>query len=135
MSLRFLSYLFIVAFLLNFVWEFFQAPFYQFSQPKNLLWYSLRDGLMIVVLYLAVGSVLRNWRWGRRFNSRRLILLWVLGAVWAIALEYFSLDASRWTYSVEMPLLPFLNVGLWPVLQMLILPTVAIILTRRQLVE
>jgi len=125
----------VVAFLLNFVWEFGQSGFYNSSPPFNLWWLAVKDALMVLVLYLFVAAILKRTRWPRRLNAARISLLWVLGAVWAIAIEYFSLDASRWTYSVEMPLLPFLNVGLWPVLQMIILPTIAIILTRRNLIE
>ncbi len=135
MTFRFLIYLLIVAFLLNFAWEFFQASLFSFGTPKSFWWCALRDALMVLALYLAVAAVVKNWRWGRRLSRPRLILLWVLGAVWAIALEYFSLESGRWAYTSAMPLIPFLKVGLLPVLQLIILPIAAILLTRRNLVD
>jgi len=86
---------------------------------------SLKDAAMVVVLYIVVALINRNWHWGRYFNKRRLIPLLFLGAVWAIGIEYYHVILNHdWGYKYDW-------VGLLPVLQMLILPASAILLSRR----
>lgn len=88
---------------------------------------SLKDAAMIIVLYIIIALVNRNWHWGRHFNKRRLIPLLVLGSVWAIGIEYYNvIVVNNWAYKHDW-------VGLLPVLQMLILPAFAIWLSRKSL--
>ena len=47
------------------------------------------------------------------------------GAASALLVERLALDAGRWTYNTRMPLIPLLGTGLWPVLQMMVLPLLA----------
>lgn len=145
MLLLFLSQFFIVSFLLNFLWEVTQMIFYSpigmggdfrdlgfFIRAHWLV--SLKDALIILGLYILVALVLKNWHWGRHFTRRRIVLLWGIALVWAAALEYYHVHIVRdWSYLASMPLIPIINIGLWPVLQMLILPVAAIWLTRRNL--
>jgi hypothetical protein len=49
----------------------------------------------------------------------------VLGAATATILEWHALRTGRWTYNALMPLIPGLGVGVYPVLQMAIVPAVA----------
>ncbi|NTW14712.1 MAG: hypothetical protein HGA31_06855 [Candidatus Moranbacteria bacterium] len=46
----------------------------------------------------------------------------VLGFFVAVVLERFALSVGIWSYGPFMPILPFLGVGLTPVLKMMILP-------------
>lgn len=95
---------------------------------------SLKDAFIFLCLYILTALILKNWHWGRHFTKRRLAILWGLSFVWAIVLEYYHVQIVHdWSYVVSMPLIPIINIGLWPVLQMLILPMVAIWLTRRDL--
>jgi len=55
----------------------------------------------------------------------------VLGAATAILIEWYALRNGRWTYNELMPLVPLVRVGWWPVLQMAILPPIAMTVTRR----
>ena len=55
----------------------------------------------------------------------------MLGAATAILVERFALQHGRWTYNELMPLVPLVRVGWWPVLQMAILPPIAMAITRR----
>lgn len=55
----------------------------------------------------------------------------VLGAATAILVEWFALQRGLWTYNELMPLVPLVRVGWWPVLQMSILPPIAMTITRR----
>ncbi len=118
-------------------------PFYHFSVISSAQDYtrfvqvhwiaSFKDALMVIVLYFIVGVLVRNMSWGRRFNNKRLVILLVLGLLWAVGIEYQAINAQRWSYAAAMPVLPVLNVGLLPSLQMLILPAVSVLMARSQL--
>lgn len=99
-------------------------------------WVSAKDALIVVALYALTATVLRNWYWGRHFNGRRLGILLPLAFVWATALEYYHVHiAHSWAYLPIMPLIPLLDIGLWPILQMLVIPPTAIWLTRKNLLH
>ncbi len=143
--LRFLFSLFIVATALHFGWEISQMGYYSFSVPslpsydafiKDHWTVAAKDGLITVALYLLVGMLVKNAGWAKRFSQRRLAFLIVLGFLWAVGVEYHATEvAHRWAYAKSMPIIPILNVGVAPVLQMVILPFFAIFLTRKQLSE
>lgn len=89
---------------------------------------SSKDALMVVVIYLAIGFLLRNWQWAKSFN-RGWVILWVTLPLWQAVIEYYSVRIyNRWAYAEAMPLI--FGIGLSPLLQMLILPSVAIFLSR-----
>lgn len=143
--IRFLFFLFSVSLVLHFGWEISQMSLYVFSGVTSagylefvtLHWITAaKDALITVALYLIVGMLVGNIGWGRRFNYRRSLFLFVLGFLWAVGIEYHAVAvAHRWAYVAAMPLLPALGVGVAPVLQMMIVPFVGIWLTRKQLSE
>ena len=92
---------------------------------------SLKDALMVVLVYLAIGFILRNWSWPAGHN-RGWVMLVVALPLWQAILEYYSVYVyGRWGYAESMPLL--FGIGLLPVLQMLILPSIAILLSRHHI--
>lgn len=143
--IRFLIALFIAAAVFNFGWEISQMALFSFSGVTasgygefiRLHWITaLKDGLIVVALYLLVGILVRNAAWGKKFNYRRLLFLASLGFLWAVGIEYHAVFvAHRWAYGSAMPLLPMLNVGVVPVVQMIIVPLLSILLVRKQLSE
>ena len=143
--IRFLFSLFLVSTALHFGWEISQMRYYLFSVP-SLPSYDVfieghwttaaKDGLITVALYLLVGMLVKNAGWAKRFNRQRFMFLIVLGFLWAVGVEYHAIEvAHRWTYAKSMPMIPILNVGVAPVLQMVIIPFFAIWLIRKQLSE
>ena len=95
---------------------------------------ALKDGLITVALYLLVAIFMQNMAWGRRFSNRRLIFLLSFGFLWALVMEYHAVSVRHaWSYAKEMPLLPGIGLGVAPILQMMILPFVAIFLVRKHL--
>lgn len=141
--LRFLFLLFIASTALHFCWEISQMSLYSFSGVplsgyeafvKEHWVASLKDGLITVALYLLVAIFMQNMAWGRRFSNRRLIFLLSFGFLWALVMEYHAVVVrSAWSYAKAMPVLPGLGVGVVPVLQMMVVPLIAIILTRKHL--
>jgi hypothetical protein len=143
--LRFLFSFFLVSTALHFGWEISQMGYYSFSVPSLSSYdafiqdhwvVAAKDGLITVVLYLLVGILVKNAGWAKRFNRQRFMFLIVLGFLWAVGVEYHATEiAHRWTYAKSMPMIPIINVGVAPVLQMIIIPFFSIWFTRKQLSE
>ncbi len=90
---------------------------------------SLLDALIVVVAYVFISLVLRNRGWIKNMNSGWVILLIFL-PLWQGIVEFYSVYIlSRWAYASSMPLI--FGIGILPLLQMLILPGIAIILAGR----
>jgi hypothetical protein len=128
----------VISFLLNLVWENAQAPLYAgyvgFWQHFALcFWGVLGDVLIIAFLYgvLALGH--KNWWWIKSWNTQSVALLAFIGMMVAILIEYLALSVGRWAYAPAMPLFIGTKTGLWPVLQMTILPYVTFYFSRRNM--
>lgn len=139
----FLMNLFSLSFLLNFVWEISQMGFYSTAGMGDLSDYwnfvsihwqvSVKDALMVVAMYVAISLFLKNWNWIRTWNAGWAILLVSL-PVWQAVIEYYSVHVyGRWGYATSMPLI--YGIGVLPLLQMLVLPAVAVLLSRRLIKE
>jgi len=119
----------VLAFALHWVWETMHAVAFVESSGTFAfrLWHCLPmavvDAGWTLGLWLAVGGLAAS---PRRSGVWRLTALGVLGALTGVALELFALAAGRWTYNSLMPIVPVIGVGLWPVLQMAMLPVVTV---------
>jgi hypothetical protein len=118
----------LASFALNWLWEMAQMPAYaeMAARPwqKSLVpctVASLGDVLATLAIYgvgtLATGQL----RWGTTGRWNVYATAALLGAACAIAYEWYSLFAGRWSYSNRMPIVPVLGVGLWPLLQLTLL--------------
>ncbi|MDO8429978.1 MAG: hypothetical protein Q7S73_01255 [bacterium] len=146
---KFLANLFFISFLLNFVWEISQMVFYSelgmgirnnYIEFLKIHWaVSLKDALMIMSAYLIIGFLIRNCLptgdvpkeqdWSKSFNLG-WVMLWLLLPLWQAVIEYYSVYLyHRWAYAPAMPLI--FGIGLLPILQMLILPSAAILLSKK----
>ena len=120
-----------VAFLLNWIWEATHAAAYVESTGPFV--YRLRhclpmagtDALWTMALWAIVPGANR-----RPDSAWRLTTVAALGAVSAVAVERVALADGRWTYNALMPIVPIVDVGLWPVAQMAILPVITVWLAR-----
>ncbi len=110
-----LFFIFLIAFLLNVVWENMHARLYVHYKKKPitrliLLRAALFDAVFITlvsVLFLFIPSL-----------QQQLWLSVVPGILFAIGLERWALYTRRWAYTEKMPLIPLLNVGITPSLQL-----------------
>lgn len=128
----------VISFILNLVWENAQAPFYagyvDFWPHFTLcFWGVLGDVLIIALLYGVLALVHRDWWWITSLNIKSVVLLAFTGMTVAISIEYFALSVGRWAYAQSMPLFLGTKAGLWPVLQMMILPYVTFYFSRRSI--
>jgi hypothetical protein len=109
--------LLIISFALNFVWEHAHSVLYASYQggPVTnyiLLHASLGDAVIITVIgalfiyFPKIGK--RHW------------LIWPIGLAVAIFIEVLALYSGRWQYNSLMPIIPLLNIGLTPTIQLAI---------------
>lgn len=125
----------LISFALHFMWESAHVPLY--TGYKGLsgdipmsLWASIGDVLyaLAAVALLTIGKGRADW-----LSEARIIdfcVLAVFGFLIALGVEYKAFVLGRWAYTSAMPVIPYLHVGLSPILQMTILLPFAVYLTK-----
>ena len=124
-------FIFGIALLLNFVWEFLHAPLFVFKEQSSwsaltaCLWFCAGvDAMMMVFVYWVVALIRQDRCWFLRGRSVDRVLFALTALTLAFASEYTAVHyRNLWEYSERMPLIPFARVGLTPMLQWIILPT------------
>ena len=132
---RFTVWVFLFGFLLNTWYELLHSVFYtHFTEPgytypelvAMLLKSAVADGFISLGLLLAVTVFRRgNWQWTMPWDRKDVSFVVTLGLGVQILAEIIALNSGEWAYNAAMPVIPVLDVGLTPTLQMplLILPT------------
>lgn len=125
-----LALIFVISVALNYAWELIQARFFfDMTGWANMWWHcfvaSLGDGLIVWIIYVAGWSVTRRRDWYVSPGLAGYGAMLATGSIIAIAVEWIAVHVlDRWTYTPSMPIIPVLNIGIVPVLQMLVLPPV-----------
>ena len=125
---RTIALLFLTAVAVNFPWELAQAPLYEWAgKSSNALWHcfvaSLGDGFLVLVIFGAGWLALRRPNWFLNPGARGYLVMLITGLLIAVGIELIAVHASkRWMYTELMPRMPGLEIGIVPVIQMLILP-------------
>ena len=106
---------FIVAFLANCAWEFFHSYLYIHYRgapitPTVLLHAALFDAIIITVFLLP--AMMRD------FSRKYFWSAICIAVLFAIGLERFALETSRWAYTDAMPIVPIIHTGLTPTIQL-----------------
>lgn len=129
---------FSLAFLLHLLWENSQRPLYgQFVSvwkhfPECLICAATGDMLFMLIVYLTAAAVHRDLWWVINAPAFRHPATWItsalVGILLAVSLELWAVYVEgRWAYG-GMPLLPIIPVGLTPVLQMIVVPSLTLFL-------
>lgn len=112
---KILSLVFLIAFLLNVVWENIHSLLYTNYQGGAITEFilvraSLFDAAVITVMLLPFLFIplLKKHTW----------LILIIGTIIAITNEWYGLSTARWAYGEFMPILPLINTGLTPTLQL-----------------
>ncbi|HEU4340371.1 MAG TPA: hypothetical protein VFU31_02255 [Candidatus Binatia bacterium] len=126
---RTLVSVFVVAVLLNYLWELAQAPLYLGLEDytATVFWHcfvaSLGDGLMVLLIFVAGWITLNRWDWFKQPGVAGYLAILSAGFVLAILVESVAVHImERWAYTETMPTLPGARIGLVPIAQMLVLP-------------
>ena len=112
---RRLTFTFLTAFFLNLIWENLHASLYYLPSgapvTELLLLRSTFFDAVIITVLAAIFIKISPLR-------RHPLYLLLFGVIIAVVLERYALANSRWAYLNTMPIIPILNTGLSPTLQL-----------------
>jgi len=125
-----------LAAIVHFLWEAMQLPLYilwQTGTPREILFalfHCTGGDILITTATFAVATTLtQHFRWPA-FGWRMVFSAIILGAAYTIFSEWLNVEIRRsWSYAAAMPVLPFIGTGLTPLLQWLIVPSLALAIT------
>ena len=113
---------------LNYPWELAQRTLFTPPSHNGNVWLhcfgsSLGDGLMILILFVAGWSAFGRRDWFVHPGPLQYALLIVAGAILAVFVEWTAVHVlHRWRYADAMPRIPGIEMGIVPILQMVLLP-------------
>ena len=126
---RQLTMLFVVAVLINYPWERLQSPLYVHPGGASIPWWlclaaSLADGLFLLMIFGVGWMALGNRTWFEQPGVQGYLVMLTSGGAISVGVEWTTVHVLRWwTYGEHMPLVPLVNIGLVPMTQMLVLPS------------
>lgn len=133
----------VFALLLNYPWEFLQAPLFDrmadAPHRQAIMICSLAtvgDAMIMLMAYWIVSACAANRGWIVVPRAAQVALFVAVGATITVVIERLVLQGlwiRDWRYSASMPVFSGIGVGLSPVLQWLLLPPLVIWFTRRQM--
>jgi hypothetical protein len=117
-KLKSVVFVFLISFFLNLIWENLHSFFYDVYKGEVITEFiliraTLGDAVMLTILFLPFLYL--------DFFKKRLWLIIPIGLALAIKIELFAMMTNRWTYNEFMPIIPYLNVGLTPTIQLALL--------------
>jgi len=120
----------------HFFWEAAQLPLYTLwrtGTPHEIAFALIHctggDILITTVTLSAAVALAQYLRWPA-FGWRMVFTTIVLGAGYTIFSEWLNVEIRRsWSYTAAMPVVPFIGTGLTPLLQWLIVTTLALTVT------
>jgi len=130
------------AFLLHFVWEMWQVPFFV-GMAEADHWPAVQfctraaagDAVIALVAFWAVAAMWRDRSWPLGPRPPQIALFIAVGLAITIVLEWLATEQwQRWAYVETMPRLPVLGTGLLPLLQWSVVPLVNLWLARRHVI-
>jgi len=131
----------VFSFLLNFVWEMWQIPFFA-AIPSEQHWVgvaactqaSFGDAAISLVAFWCVAALARSRWWIINASPFQVVGFVAVGVVITIIFEALATGPfGRWSYAPSMPTLPVLGTGIVPLLQWILLPPLTVWFVRRQL--
>ena len=120
----YVAHLFVYASILNYSWEVAQSPLFNGMGDIKTAWHhcigsGLGDGLITLIVYAAACLIFRSLNWVFAMNGEKYALVALLGLLVGTSIEWFAINViHRWSYTPEMPLIPYINLGVFPVLQL-----------------
>jgi hypothetical protein len=127
----------LTSFVLNEIWEMAQMSAYVETAGQSwtstlglCTWATIGDVGIIPGIYAAGALAAGDLFWGLRSRWNMYATAAVLGLAYAVLVEHAALADGRWSYTERMPMVSVLGAGLWPLLQMTLLPPLSFLLAR-----
>lgn len=121
--------LFVVAVPFNYFWEIAQGFLFVGMDWRSIsTWVhcfiaSLGDGVLVWIIFAAGWLAFKRSDWFVDPRARHYSVMLIVGLGLGIVVEGVAFRLiNRWTYTEQMPLIPVLEIGLVPVIQMVVLP-------------
>ena len=134
---RFSAATVLASFVLNEIWEMAQMSAYVETAGHSwtstlgvCTWAAAGDVGITLGIYAGGALAAGDLGWGLRGHWNIYAIAAVLGLACAALVEHAALAAGRWSYTESMPVLSLLGAGLWPLLQMTLLPPLTFLLAR-----
>ena len=131
--------LFLFAFLLNFVYEVWQAPYYEFYRSpsladkiNDLTHCAFGDGIIILVSSWIVSALVRSRSWVLHPTLKLTFLFTSVGLLITLVSETYRVNVSK-AYGDPVLAVPLLGVSFLAVIQWIILPPLILYLARRHM--
>ena len=125
------------AFFLHFFWEVVHTYFYALKDAdfNTILygWLHCTGGDVMITLgsFWLVSLISWNRRWFLRLNRANFSGFIMAGVAYTALSERLNIQIFQsWSYNEAMPIIPWLKVGLTPILQWFVIPSVVIFLVR-----
>jgi hypothetical protein len=131
----------VFSFLLNFVWEYWQVPFFR-GMADRPHWEGVvactratfGDAGISLAAFWIVAVFVRTRSWVLKPRAGDILAFAAIGVAATIVLEYLATGSwGRWAYNDAMPRVPILGTGLVPLLQWLMLAPAVLWFVRRQI--
>jgi len=129
----------VFSFLLNFAWEVLVTPFYadKTANINAIIWNRLHctggDVAITLGCFWLVSLIFRTRAWPLDLTKKRLLLFMALGITYTVFSEMTNVRIiGSWDYSDLMPVIPYIRVGVVPLIQWIIVPPLLILIVRRQ---
>lgn len=131
----------IFSFLLSFLWETQQMPFYRvpselscFDMTRNCTLATVGDVGISLVSFWTVAAISKSRQWVHQPSWRQISIFTLVGVVITVVFEALATGPlGVWAYAESMPTLPFLGTGLVPLSMWLLMPPLTIWFVKRQL--
>ncbi|MBC7999720.1 MAG: hypothetical protein IAF58_17335 [Leptolyngbya sp.] len=129
------------SFLLSFVWEIQQMPFYQvsnefscFDRTRNCTLATVGDVGISLTAFWVVAALVKSRQWVQRPSRKQVGIFTLVGVVITVVFEALATGPlDRWTYAESMPTIPFLGTGLVPLAMWFLVPPLTVWFVKRQL--
>jgi hypothetical protein len=124
----------VVAFVLHIIWENLHVRLYtgyEHLSPKLpiTVYATIGDVMYTLGAVLLIALFKGNLEWMQTVHLTDIAGLAIVGIFIAVLVEYKALTLRRWSYLPEMPIIPTLNIGYSPVMQMTLLLPLSVALT------
>lgn len=125
-----LAWLFIVSVVVNYFWEIGQGFLFEgMNSWKSIWWHcfvaSLGDGLIVWLIHAVGWIIFKRADWFIEPGNKGYGVMLMTGLIIAVVIEWGAVHMlQRWSYTADMPVIPGLNIGITPILQMLMLPPI-----------
>lgn len=133
--------IFLFAFLLHFVYEVWQSPFFEFYQSPSLLdkvkaitHCTFGDAVISLVCFWLVSLLFRNRIWLRTWQWKQVSLFTGLGWIYTFGSEIYRVRIAN-LYGIRVLVVPVLGISWLPLIQWILLPPLVLYFVHRQIRE